>query len=67
MLSAAALPRLGYSREEAAQICGVSLDTIRRAINKGTLRAKRTGANGGGKYLITEQAIRDWLETLDDA
>lgn len=63
----AALPRLGYTREEAAQVCGVSVDTIRRAINKGTLRAKRTGVNGGGKYLITESAMRDWLETLEDA
>jgi excisionase family DNA binding protein len=44
----------------------VKLDTIRRAINSGKLRAKRTGAEGGGKYLITESALRDWLESLED-
>jgi excisionase family DNA binding protein len=43
----------------------VKLDTIRRAINSGKLRAKRT-AEGGGKYLITESALRDWLESLED-
>lgn len=59
--------QLAYSREDAARLCSVSVDTVRRAINKGTLRAKRTGKDGGGKYLITEQALRDWLETLEDA
>lgn len=59
--------QFAYTREEAARLCSVSIDTVRRAINKGTLRAKRTGKDGGGKYLITEKAIRDWLETLEDA
>ena len=58
---------LDFTREEAARICGVSLDTIRRSINRGELRAKRTGRNGGGKYLVTEKALREWLEGLPEA
>ena len=59
--------QLFYSREDAARRAGVSLDTIRRAINTGKLKAKRTGADGGGKYLISEPAIKAWFETLGDA
>lgn len=55
--------RLAYSREEAARKVGVSLDTIRRAINKGDLKAKRIGR----RISITDDALRDWLERLPDA
>lgn len=58
---------LFLTREQAAEACNVSLDTIRRAINKGTLRAKRTGAEGGGKYLISPDALAEWFESLEDA
>ena len=58
--------RLAYSRKEAAGACGVSEDTIRRAINTGALRAKRTGPKGG-KYLITAKALEEWLEGLEAA
>ena len=63
----AEIQRLSYTREEAAKAMGVSLDTIRRAINGGTLRAKRTGAEGGGKYLISADQLKDWFDTLQDA
>lgn len=60
------------SREEAAREAGVSIDTIRRAINKGALRAKRTGWNAEkkvptGKYLIDRAALREWFDSLVDA
>jgi excisionase family DNA binding protein len=55
------------TRDQAAQVAGVSLDTIRRAINKGALKAKRTGADGGGKYLITREALTEWFNRLADA
>lgn len=55
------------TREQAAEACNVSLDTIRRAINSGALQAKRTGKEGGGKYLIKPAALEDWYDTLEDA
>lgn len=64
--------KLAYTREEAAQACGVSVRTIARAIGSGDLRAKRSGENdkdgrGTGKYLITADALTEWLESLVDA
>lgn len=59
--------KMFFTREEAARVAGVSLDTIRRSINKGTLRAKRTGDNGGGKYLVSRAALADWFDQLPDA
>lgn len=61
------VPKLVLDREEAAAACSVSVDTIKRAINKGTLRAKRSGENGGGKYLISVRALEEWFEGLVDA
>lgn len=55
------------TREQAAEACNVSVDTIRRAINAGKLRAKRTGDGGGGKYLVSPAALQDWFEQLEDA
>lgn len=60
------------TREEAAREAGVSLDTIRRAINRGALKAKRTGWDdekkvATGKYLITREALQDWFDGLADA
>ena len=60
-------PKLGLTRLEAAKAYSVSEDTIKRAINSGRLRAKRTGKEGGGKYLISVQALHDWFESLEDA
>lgn len=58
---------LFFTRETAAQAANVSVDTIRRAINSGKLRAKRTGKDGGGKYLIAASALQDWFDGLVDA
>lgn len=63
--------QIAYSREEAARRAGVSLDTIRRAINKGQLRAKRTGQTEDGtptgRYLISDADLRAWFDGLPDA
>jgi len=57
---------LVFTREAAAEVMSVSVDTIKRAINKGSLRAKRTGEGGGGKYLISREALMDWFDGLAD-
>lgn len=62
--------RLAYTKKEAAAVCGVSPDTIVRAVNTGALRAKRSSEKDGkptGKYLITAKALEAWLEGLKDA
>ena len=64
------LPRLAYTRREAAEMCGVSEDTIRRAKNTGALKAKRLTKDEtkkGGKELYTVAALSTWLEGLADA
>ena len=60
-------PKLFLSRAEAAEACSVSLDTIRRAIKSGSLRAKKTGANGGGRDLIRVADLESWFDSLEDA
>lgn len=62
--------RLAYTRREAAEMCGVSEDTIRRALGKGDLKAKRLTRDEslkGGKQLFTAAALEAWLESLADA
>ena len=56
-----------FTREEAADECRVSVETIKRAINSGRMRAKRTGENGGGKYLISADQLHEWFDGLEDA
>jgi hypothetical protein len=55
----------------AAKIAGVSPDTLKVAIHKGSLQAKMTGVNMQGdpvgKYLMTREALMAWFETLPDA
>lgn len=62
--------RLAYTRREAAEMCGVSEDTIRRAKNAGQLKAKRLTKDetqSGGKELYTLAALEAWIESLADA
>jgi hypothetical protein len=61
--------KLAYTREEAATACGVSVDSIKRAINRGDLRAKRSAKHPEtgeptGKYLILAADLQAWLEGL---
>lgn len=58
---------LFFTREQAAEATNTSVDTIRAAINAGTLRAKRLGEARNAKYLISREALRDWFDQLDDA
>lgn len=58
--------RLFLTRREAAEACGVSVDTIRRAKNTGALRAKKTSARGGRElYRVTD--LEAWYDGLADA
>lgn len=62
--------RLAFTRKEAAEMCGVSEDTIRRAKNTGALKAKRLTKDEtkkGGKELYTLAALQAWLDGLADA
>lgn len=69
------LPKLSYSVAEAARALGLSPEHVKREINAGRLIAVRTspleekpsGAMRGGKLLITEQALRDYLRSLEVA
>lgn len=56
-----------HNLEQAAERMQVSEDTILRAIRSQKLRAKKTGPNGGGKYLISADALDDWFRGLVDA
>lgn len=55
------------TRKQAGEITNTSEDTIRRAINKGTLRAKRVGDAKNARYLVSREALQAWFEQLDDA
>lgn len=62
--------RLAYTRKEAAELCGVSVDTIAKAKNTGALKAKRLTQDEerkGGKELYTRKALEDWLDSLPAA
>lgn len=57
---------IAYPIAEAAQVAGVSVDTLRRAIHSDRppyLKAKKLGA----RILITRDALAEWLSQLPDA
>lgn len=69
-MTAATGERLAYTRKEAAELCGVSVDTIAKAKGSGALKAKRLTDDErrkGGKELYTRKALESWLEGLADA
>jgi len=53
-------PNAVYSREEAAQLLGVSLSTLKRMIADGYLRASKL--NGGRRIFIRGSHILDMLD-----
>jgi excisionase family DNA binding protein len=61
---------LAYTLDEAARLCGVSRDTMYRAVKSGMLRAKRTSrdelGDPVGKILILRKDLEAWLEDLPD-
>lgn len=63
----APVARLRLTLAEAAEAVGLSPDTLRGAVANGRLRAKRTGDNGGGKYLFRPADLERWIEGFEDA
>lgn len=63
--------KLAFNIDEAAAACGVSRDTIKRAINKGSLKAAKSSkdkdGNPTGKYVITAANLQAWLDGLEAA
>lgn len=53
---------------QAAQDTGLSQDTIREAINKGELPAKRYGGNQGkgGRILVRVEDLHKWVDDMED-
>ena len=66
------MTRLYYSTlREAGEAVGLSADRLRAAIAEGSLRAKRTGRSRdgepAGRYLISADDLRAWVDGLPDA
>lgn len=55
------------SLAEAATEVRLSKDTLRNAIYMGFLRAKKSGAGGGGRFIIRRADLDSWVESLPDA
>lgn len=53
--------------QQAAEMYGVSDDTLINAVKAGKLRAKRTGDNGGGRHLFKVAWLDEWADGLVDA
>lgn len=70
-MTSTALPKLALNTAEAATATGLSVDSIKAAIRSGALRAKRSARkeNGdpAGRYLVTVDALREWLDGMEDA
>lgn len=60
-------PKLFLSLAEAAEATGMGPDYLRGAVAAGILRAKRTGPNGGGRYLFRLADLEAWFEGLEAA
>lgn len=66
-----ALPRISFNRREAAEILGVSTETIKKAKLAGHLPAKSTSydkdGNPTGIDLYALEDLRAWFDGLVDA
>lgn len=51
--------KLAYSYEEAAEVVGVCVETLRRAVKKGDLAYCQVGA----RVLLTPAQIQNWLDS----
>lgn len=61
---------LAYDVNTAAEVCGVSRDTIVRAINTGALKSKALSITSKGKAskrVILRADLEAWLNGLDAA
>lgn len=59
--------KLFLTLAEASEAVGLSKDTLRGAVARGTLRAKKTGENGGGVFLFRVADLEAWYEGLEAA
>jgi hypothetical protein len=63
--------RIAYTRKEAAELLGVSVDTIKVAQARGDLRAKNTKFDANGRpvgiTLYSHDDLRAWFDGLGDA
>ena len=57
-----ALEQKYCSRQEAAEITGVSIKTIDRMIKKGQIKARKLNASKGGRVIISIKSINDLLD-----
>lgn len=62
---------IAYTPQTAAAALGVSQDLIRKAVNAGVIKAKRTGATNPdgrqtGRILIARGDLLDWFHGLED-
>ena len=65
-------PERLYTVQQAAELCGVSPDVVKRAIRATEgpyLRAKKVGVHGSKnpKLVIPASALAAWQEQLEDA
>lgn len=64
------LDRLSYTLEQAAELTGLSRDSIYKAVKSGRLPAKRTSARDdgrpSGKIIILRKNLEAFLESLPD-
>ncbi len=61
---------LAYTYETAAAATGLGQSTIRRAVQAGQLKAKRSSGESGkraGRVVILHDELAAWLNSLEDA
>jgi len=64
-----AVVRLAYTVEETADLLGVSIMTVYRMVENGTLPYKRIegrGKKGQGRIIIPFTALSNWLSKTDE-
>lgn len=61
----APIQREAYKVSEAAEVIGVSADTMRALIRSGEIPARRCGPNG--HLMVSRQHLLDWVNRSDAA
>lgn len=59
--------RIALTRAEVAEAVGLSKAAVSAAIAAGQLRAKRSGPDGQGNYVIRPADVDAWIEGMRDA
>jgi excisionase family DNA binding protein len=58
--------KLFLTLKQAAEVTGLSADTLAKNIHAGNLRAKKTAATGG-KTLVRIADLEEWFDGLPEA